>query len=690
MAALYSNASSGENTASSSLTWAHTAGGNGRALFVFVAGEVFGPTFTGATYAGVAMTQVVQSQYLTFLRYAAWALGGPTGATNNVVVTGSSAWDRLCGTAVSAGGADAVTQFSAANSATGSGSTASVNLASTANDLVIDACCFFNGSKDDVVPGAGQTQRVRAGVNWDQVMTTRTGAATSTTMTETTNGNPGSWVIVAVTVQGASGGTSQSFSFAGVGSQAGYGSPTIADVALSIQPAGKSSAAVYGAPVVLGDDLLISPAGKSSAAAYGSPTLTKPLTGTLTPSGVGSRAAYGGHLIADVQLTVNVLAGVSSAALYGSPILALPGHMVFPNGIGTRVAYGSHIFSKLSIKTILPAGIGSARTTGSHTLVKPTANQGVFSAASQGTHTISKVTAKSIQQPFATSKAAYGNFVITEVQLNIAVPGKASAAVYGSHTLMNIGVLALFPLGVSSFAMLGNHIFAKISAKNIIPPSVTSAAVFGNLTIADVVLSVSMTGVPSAAAYGLSVVNKVGLQNIQVPGKTSAAVYGTPTLSLQSLRITPAGIVSAALYGNLTIAHVAPKVVTITAGVASIAAYGTFEIKNLPKEVLPESTPSKAAYGSHNISDVFLQFFPFSAPSKAAVGVPFIFLRNAQLVQMFSGVVSAAACGFPTLQHLVQIIGMNGVPSAQSFGNNLFGPGNMPTFRNPDILVLSY
>jgi hypothetical protein len=139
-----------------SLTWSHTvAAGANRALFVQLSIDTLSVSVTGVTYGGIALTLVGRGAGNHAVEI--WRLINPTVGTANVVASFS-------GNTAAAGGA---TTFNGVNqstptgtfvSATGTGTIASVTVASAAGDLVIDAE-YWQGNISGT-PGAGQT------VNW--------------------------------------------------------------------------------------------------------------------------------------------------------------------------------------------------------------------------------------------------------------------------------------------------------------------------------------------------------------------------------------------------------------------------------------------------------------------------------------------------------------------------------------------
>jgi len=146
---------------STSLSWNHTCSGSHRLLVVGVSlsdGSDPGKTITGVTYNGVALTSsaAVHSGAGTAGYVQLWYLVAPDTGTNSVAVTLSTvgANTDLLGGSVSFDGVDQSTPVQNFNSATGSGTSASLVITSATGDMVVDA--EANGSN---VPVSTKTVR---------------------------------------------------------------------------------------------------------------------------------------------------------------------------------------------------------------------------------------------------------------------------------------------------------------------------------------------------------------------------------------------------------------------------------------------------------------------------------------------------------------------------------------------------
>lgn len=157
---------------STSLSWNHTCSGSNRLLVVGVSlsdGSDPGKTITGVTYSGVALTSTaaIHSGGGTAGYVQMWYLVAPGTGTNPVVVTLSAfgASTDLLGGSVSFDGVDQSTPVQNFNSATGSGTSASLVITSATGDMVVDV--EANGSNIPV-----STKIVR----WSEHVTNGAGA----------------------------------------------------------------------------------------------------------------------------------------------------------------------------------------------------------------------------------------------------------------------------------------------------------------------------------------------------------------------------------------------------------------------------------------------------------------------------------------------------------------------------------
>ncbi|MBP1647650.1 MAG: hypothetical protein H6Q30_1095 [Bacteroidetes bacterium] len=154
---------------SSTLTWPHTTGtGDDRLLIVGVSNRRSNRTVSGVTYAGRSLTRAgFRNSVLSTSRLEIWYLLAPPPGSADVIVTLSASTDLVCG-AISFSGVDQTTPLGPFTSAIGLGVSASLSLASAANEIVVDVVTApgFAGS---LTPGVGQT------TNWN--MGTGTGGS---------------------------------------------------------------------------------------------------------------------------------------------------------------------------------------------------------------------------------------------------------------------------------------------------------------------------------------------------------------------------------------------------------------------------------------------------------------------------------------------------------------------------------
>jgi hypothetical protein len=182
------------------LTWAHTVGAAGanRILIVGIGFDPRGATVTGVTYGGQPLT-LIGGVSATSSRVELWRIVAPLTGTNNVVVTGTGAKEKIAG-ATSWTGVHQTTPLGTAAFATGTSITPTVNVTSATGDVVVDTVMAVDTASLTV--GAGQTQR------WNVALgdymgggSSEPGAAT-TTMSWTLSGSF-TWSIGAVPLKQA-------------------------------------------------------------------------------------------------------------------------------------------------------------------------------------------------------------------------------------------------------------------------------------------------------------------------------------------------------------------------------------------------------------------------------------------------------------------------------------------------------
>lgn len=134
-------ASSTSGTGQTSLTWSHTCTGTELALGVTVGlgdATIGNRTVSGVTYNGVSLTNAWAADDGTFCNSSGWYLKNPaTGAHNIVVSIGGGGAQLGAAGGQSYTAVDQTTPTGTANSTTGSGTTASVNVTSASGEVVI-------------------------------------------------------------------------------------------------------------------------------------------------------------------------------------------------------------------------------------------------------------------------------------------------------------------------------------------------------------------------------------------------------------------------------------------------------------------------------------------------------------------------------------------------------------------------
>lgn len=139
-----------------SLTYAHTASGTNRILFVPCASINGSHTITGVTYNGVAMTEIghaaTQGNFFTYL----WCLIAPDTGTNNVVITAGGT-NKIAGGAVSYTGALQSGQPDSFNTGTAVGTSLTVSTTVVASGSWMVG--IGNTGNGTIAAGTGMTAR---------------------------------------------------------------------------------------------------------------------------------------------------------------------------------------------------------------------------------------------------------------------------------------------------------------------------------------------------------------------------------------------------------------------------------------------------------------------------------------------------------------------------------------------------
>jgi len=189
MAVALDVASSAQSTGSgATLSWTHTPVGTPTAVGVGVSVDKFpSATISGVTYGGVSMT--IENQTVSGeARAAIFGLANPTSGAQTVEITTSVAVDGIVGGAISVTGSDTTQCFSANAIASGFNTVQTVDVASSASELVMDVVSLDLNSA--LTFDGSQTER------WNRTpegflrgaCSTETGSAT-TTMSSSTGVN---------------------------------------------------------------------------------------------------------------------------------------------------------------------------------------------------------------------------------------------------------------------------------------------------------------------------------------------------------------------------------------------------------------------------------------------------------------------------------------------------------------------
>ncbi|MBS0495873.1 MAG: tandem-95 repeat protein, partial [Proteobacteria bacterium] len=190
----------------SSLTWSHTvASGSEGMLMVNVA--VKGTSgATTVTYGGVSLTRLGTITNGSGVKQTSelWYLKAPTAGTANVVVTLPASNQAVAAGSTNFFGVDQTTPFGTYVSATGTGGTPTVTVASALGDIVIDAA--GQHARSSVTPGTGQTQlwEQRSGTSASDISgasSTKPGAASVTMSWTSTGTGNAEWATGAVALK---------------------------------------------------------------------------------------------------------------------------------------------------------------------------------------------------------------------------------------------------------------------------------------------------------------------------------------------------------------------------------------------------------------------------------------------------------------------------------------------------------
>lgn len=199
----------GSTSSGTSVTFAHTPGsGNNRLLLVSVAlggttNSNNAGTVTGVTFGGTAMT-LVGTRTSSAIKVYLYSLVNPSSAAGNVVVSVSGASSIYAG-ATTFNNVDQATPLGTLGSTTaGSGTSGSVTVSSSADQLVYSLGAWDEGtSNQSIAVGSGQSELFKGtGFNYVSVAATTKAGASSVTNSFTA-GNSQEWAILAVPIRPA-------------------------------------------------------------------------------------------------------------------------------------------------------------------------------------------------------------------------------------------------------------------------------------------------------------------------------------------------------------------------------------------------------------------------------------------------------------------------------------------------------
>ncbi|MCA9061772.1 MAG: DUF4347 domain-containing protein, partial [Planctomycetaceae bacterium] len=184
-----------QTNGANSLTWSHTVNsGTDRVLYVQIAIDGLGAGVNSVTYGGVALTQVGRGTGNHAVEI--WRLIAPSVGTANVVISFGGTTAAAAG-AMTLNGVDQSTPNGTFVSASGTSTTASVNVSSATGDLVIDVQ-YWQGITTST-DGGGQSD------NWRNSNATMLGVSTqeagaSTVTMSGTSASSTQWNIGAISI----------------------------------------------------------------------------------------------------------------------------------------------------------------------------------------------------------------------------------------------------------------------------------------------------------------------------------------------------------------------------------------------------------------------------------------------------------------------------------------------------------
>lgn len=179
------------------VTVSHTCSATTPALVVFVYYGTTTHTVTGITYNGVAMSSAgsVTNIFKEFL----YTLVAPASGANNIVVTTDSNQNEdILVVGISATGASQTAPFGTAVTASANDGTATLNVSSAANQLVVDGIGVLIG--DVTAVGGGETQRVHVASNTNVAFSSSTATGSGTTAMSGTLDTSRFWTQIGIAI----------------------------------------------------------------------------------------------------------------------------------------------------------------------------------------------------------------------------------------------------------------------------------------------------------------------------------------------------------------------------------------------------------------------------------------------------------------------------------------------------------
>ncbi len=329
-------ASSATINSGTSMTWSHTvAAGDNRAMFVTLAIHGLGAGVSSVTYGGVALTQVGRTAGNHAVEI--WRLASPTVGTANVAVSfgGSTA---VAGGAVVYNGVDLAAPTSGYAGATGTGTSATVNVSSATGDLVLDVT-NWTGTAGGYAVGADQTVAWSANSSLNGGRSSTEAGAATVTMSSTVSTGV-NWEMAGVSINAAN-------------------EPPVNTVP-GAQSTNEDTARVFSS----GNGNQISISDSDAGGANNQVTLSV-TNGTLTLAGTAGLSFTSGDGTADASMSFRGTAAAINTALNGLSFMPTTGYI---GGATLTLSSKDSVLLSLDIDTDLEARYafsGNANDTGS-------------------------------------------------------------------------------------------------------------------------------------------------------------------------------------------------------------------------------------------------------------------------------------------------------------------------------------